>query len=152
MIWIGIDPGKQNGVAILRSKLELRTLDFWSMIEFLANVRQQIAHGEQYSVVVEATYLNKPTWEGRKAGMNDQLIWDRVSRNVGANQTYARLIVEYLERYKIPYFAVRPAKNSYTKLDASTFCNIIGYGIKSNQHERDAAMLIWGRDGKDRKS
>jgi hypothetical protein len=50
---------------------------------------------------------------------------------------------DYLTDLRIPFEMVAP-KNNATKLTAEQFRRITGYEGKTNEHGRDAAMLVYG--------
>ena len=50
---------------------------------------------------------------------------------------------EFLNDRKIPYMLIAP-KNNSTKLSAESFKKITGYSGRTNEHTRDAAMLVFG--------
>jgi hypothetical protein len=51
---------------------------------------------------------------------------------------------EFLTEKRIPFEAVAP-KHNVTKLRADAFRNITRWEGRTNEHERDAAMLVYGR-------
>jgi predicted ATPase len=51
---------------------------------------------------------------------------------------------EWLKHHNIPHVGVSP-KNNKTKLTAEQFKRITKWEGRSNEHGRDAAMLIYGR-------
>jgi len=140
-LYIGIDPGRETGVALWWTglkKCELKTMDFWSVIVEL-NIR--CIEGAGFYVRIEDPNKNRPTFGKLKGGA-----LARKSQDVGRNKEHAYLIIQYCERHNIPYTAIQPTQK---KWDHETFNNILK-GIngqtftRTNQHQRDAARFVIG--------
>lgn len=145
MIYIGIDPGVHNGWARWDSRnmslKEYRDMDFWTLIEELrASHAIRILPRMEFTVIIEDPGLNKPVFP--KKGAQKFGAVQRVAQNVGMNKAYARLIIEYCEKYGIAYEAVKP---STKKWDAAMFRAVTGIKGRVSQHVRDAVKLVWGR-------
>jgi hypothetical protein len=142
-ISIGIDPGVQNGFAVWDSLkkdfIKILTLKFHPLLKQL-DFYQATQEG-RFQIVLEATYLNKPVWHGAQ----NKAIAGSIAQRVGSNQRTAQLIKEYCEEYDLPLVEVKPGKNSYTKLSQKKFEQLTGCRIKTSEHGRDAAMLVYGR-------
>jgi len=147
MLYIGIDPGENNGVAGWNSRDEIlfktATMKFWDVIELL----REYGHPKpseafmrpDIKVIIENPGLNKPVF--MKKGANNQGAMQRVAQNVGMNKAYAKLIIEYCEKYGIPYIAVKPTT---AKWDQKYFEKVTKRKEKVSQHVRDAVKLVWG--------
>lgn len=143
-IYIGIDPGVDTGVCVWdadqQTILRLDTLGFWSVIGLLSAYKNQ--HGELLSVVIEDPNLNKAMhWQQKKSvrGFNPAT---KIAQNVGQNKKEAELIIKYLEANQFSYEAIRPVTR---KIGARVFKHLSGYKDRTNQHVRDAAMLVINR-------
>lgn len=138
MIYIGIDPGVNNGIALWDSgnkTLLIETKDFWKLINTMDLISQRVS---RFTVILEDPNQNKPTFNrGKNKPVNE-----RISQNVGSNKRTAQLIKEYCEINNIPIELVRP---SSAKWDKQTFENITKYKGSTSQHGRDAAKLVFGR-------
>ena len=64
----------------------------------------------------------------------------RTAQNVGMNKRDAQLLIAYAEAHNFQVLAVRPTR---TKLKADTFKKMTGWDKRTNQHARDAAMLVF---------
>lgn len=64
-------------------------------------------------------------------------------RGAGSVMRDAKIWEDFLTDLKIPFEMVRPRKQ-FTKLSADTFQRITGYMETTNEHGRDAAMLVYG--------
>jgi hypothetical protein len=132
VVIIGIDPGKTSGIAIASDRGELEHVfdgGFWDVIDTVVN--HPGAH-----VVVELP-TTKHVWHG--AAKTKGAI-QRTGVNVGSCIREAELIVDYLKRNNISHKTVIPQG----KRDSAYFSKVTGWSGRTNQHMRDAAMLIFG--------
>lgn len=143
----GIDPGVNTGFAVkFRNEdkfRELLKLTFWEAIERLKLYKLQCdALNDDMLVYIENPNLNPPTFD-RGEGQNRKR--NRISQNVGMNKRDAQLIIDWLKKNNIPYYEIRPSKRSGVNVDHYKFKKLTGWQGKTNQHMRDAGMLIVGR-------
>lgn len=140
-LYIGIDPGRETGVAYWsteQKKVELETMSFWDII---AEINRRFNDWEDIHVRIEDPNRNRPTFGKLKGGA-----LARKSQDVGRNKEHAYLIIQYCERHNIPYTAIQPTQK---KWDHETFNNILK-GIngqtftRTNPHQRDAARFVIG--------
>ena len=129
MILIGIDPGVKTGVAMWSTKnktlklesrlihqciLDFRAMMFYPDLVFIEDARKRKHFDEDVSYKAQ----------GAGSVKRDCKIWE-----------------DFLTDMKIP-FILRHPRN--TKIDAPTFKTMTGYQGVTNQHTRDAAMLVFG--------
>ena len=135
---IGIDPGTNTGFARMSGgKLEVvGTYSILNAIELVSNsyTLHLLSHGDSNAGFV--VYVE----DARLRGGN-QL----AARLAGSIRRDCNIWQEFLTARKIPHQFVRPTKHSMTKLDSATFARRTGWTGRTNEHGRDAAMLIWGR-------
>lgn len=156
---IGIDPDTvKSGVALLETStfhLELRTLSFPELIDYIIYLRDRNRFdGKTLQVVVEAGWLHQKSnfhgYAGHRA--------EKIAKNVGANHETGKKIIECCRHWGIDCSEVPPlalqvggfhlwsgpdGKITHAELVAVT-------GLKAsrtNQEERDAALLAWNRAG-----
>jgi hypothetical protein len=132
--YIGIDTGVNTGYAIYKREnksFELVTCD--TIHRFIIHVYDYYITGDLKDilfVVEDARQVQFNTDKMRAQGAGsvkrDAKIWEDYLKYIGAN-----------------YMMVRP-KKSLTKLDAETFKATTGWTERTNEHARDAAMLVWG--------
>ena len=138
-ILIGIDTGVNTGLAIYdRNQKRLIDIDSTQIHRALTKVKEAIFYSEKVFVRVEDARLrkwipkqqNEKAERGRAAGAGsvkrDALIWE-----------------DFLEDLGLDYELVAPKSNK-TKLSAPLFNSITGVNVKTNEHSRDAAMLVFG--------
>lgn len=146
MIYIGIDPGRQTGVAEWnpqQKKFEaLSTTDFWGCIKL---INDYIRGGCVFKVILENPNLNRPVFfptpkpGERPLGEPVKL---KKAQDVGRNKEDAYLIQQYCEIKNIDCVEVKPTGSKWSH---KTFINLTKLKVKkSNEHVRDAARLVWG--------
>ncbi len=138
-ILIGIDPDvDKSGVAIMESgKLTLKNLTMFELFDELTFIKSLDVNVKIY---IEAGWLNKTNWH--TSGKMNIATVAQIGARTGANHETGRKIAEMCEYLKIDYELVRPTQS---KVKASFFKQLTKYQGRTNQEQRDAAMLIWGR-------
>ena len=153
MIYIGIDPGESTGLAIWDSRQGkitiMTTTTFWGAINTIKLNSDSPTH---IHVVIEDCTQNAPvfgienTYRSTKGLHANKLrAVARQGINVGTVMEKTKLMIKWLEDNNILHSKVRPTKKSATKLKADTFNNITKWNKRTNEHQRDAAMLVFGR-------
>jgi len=136
---VGIDPDvDKSGVAFLSgNQLQLDNLTFFQLFDYFNEMKKKYPGLEVY---VECGFLNKSNWHkksDRSAAFNS-----KIGEHTGANFETAKKIVEMCEYLKITHYKIKPTKSKITN---DYFKSITGYTGKTNQEQRDAFMLIFGR-------
>ena len=128
---IGIDPGVQTGYACSVNG-ELQDVIGGLAVEVERRVRQ--FNTENTMVFIEDARkrdwfgnTGPERWKGAGSIMRDCHRWQ-----------------QFCEYYAIPFRLIAPKANM-TKLDQKVFQKITGWKGRTNEHGRDAAMLIYGR-------
>lgn len=140
MIWVGIDTGVNTGMAVWDSKKrELLLLDTVTIDEAIFRVLGLVAEYQDIRIVVEDARLRKwvpDTHDVRK----------EMARRLGAGSVKrdAKIWEDFLTRMRIPFQMVAPRKG-ITKWPAGAFESVTGCTLRSSEHSRDAAMLVFGR-------
>ena len=129
---IGIDPGVQTGVAIyIRGKLsELQTIAPHEIGELLDDVSPGL-------VIFEDSRLQSHVWTAAGTSRNAAI---KIGRNVGQIDQQCIIIEALCDKRGISCVGISPLKKG-AKLSAEAFKIVTGWGRRTNQHERDAAML-----------
>lgn len=135
---LGIDPDiDKSGIACLyptTKKITYSTLNFVPLIDFIKLNKSEIS-----CVYLEAGWLNKKSnWHGGK----NMAVAGRIGKNVGENHATAKLLQQVIEAEGVKLILTRPSSK---KLDAETFKSITKIQTRTNQEERDAVMLVFGR-------
>ena len=131
--FIGIDVGTNTGVAVWdKSEKRFVEIQTTSILKAMEIVKKY----EKIDIVqVRLEDARKRKWfgdsgrerlQGAGSVKRDCVIWE-----------------EFLNDRKIPYMLIAP-KNNNTKLSSESFKKITGYSGRTNEHTRDAAMLVFG--------
>lgn len=131
---IGIDPGASTGVAYFEAGklVRLDTIAPWDIPTMLRN------NLGPFRVVYEDSRLQSHTWNSAKT----KAAAAKIARNVGEVDAWCKLIVGTCDWLQIPCHGISP-KDKGAKVKAGEFEQITGWTERSNEHERDAAMVAW---------
>lgn len=134
VIIIGIDPGTHTGVAVYDAANRVLT-EVMSMPihEAMSVVDGTHRAGRIKMVVYEDARLR--TWFGRKGRESLQ--------GAGSIKRDCVIWADYLVSLGAPHKAVKPSAGN-SKWDAGKFARITGWVGRTNEHGRDAALLVWG--------
>ena len=130
---IGIDPGQHTGVAeYLDGRLSaLATIQPTRISAMLENVGADL-------VVYEDSRLQSHVWTRVKAPAAAA----KMARNVGMVDAWCLLIETECARLGIKCIGMSPREKG-AKLNAEQFRAVTGWAGRSNEHERDGAMVAW---------
>jgi hypothetical protein len=136
---IGIDPDTdKSGTALINgTQLELNNLTFFELFDYLQNAKNQF---ENLEVYIECGFLNggnRHLKHGSSHALNS-----KIGERIGANHETAKKIIEMCEYLKITYHKVKPTR---TKSTNDFFKQVTGFIGQTNQEQRDAFFLIFGR-------
>jgi hypothetical protein len=133
---VGIDPGVTTGFA-LWDKTTGRLEEVNSMGIVAAMLRVQLMHNEGvlHSVVYEDARL-RTGYFGKRA--------DKKQQGAGSIKRDCSVWAEWLSMLGCAYKAVSP-KDKGPKLEAVPFAKLTGWQGRTNEHGRDAAMLVFKR-------
>ena len=135
-----VDPGVKTGVAYF-NPASLIGCDTVSMIQLLTNIENRATTID--AVIYEDSRKIGKLFSVKSAGSKAAQI--KIARNVGEIDGYCRIIEELCLALEVPCCGVSP-KAKGGKLNAEQMVLHFGnWPVKSNQHERDAAMLWFAR-------
>ena len=136
--YIGIDTGTNTGFALWDAE-ERRLLEVTCLPLHAALLRVYAFEGRtDVCVCFEDARLRK--WYGTRTEKEDR---DKL-QGAGSVKRDCAIWEEALTDWGIEWHAVAP-KNNYTKMTADAFRRLTGWTERTNEHGRDAAMLVWGR-------
>ncbi len=130
---IGVDPGVNTGLAVY-SEGKLQLVESCTAVKAECFILKAFSDSEFVTVYVEDA--RQRTWYGSKGR--------EVLQGVGSVKRDSQRWEEFCNHHKIQYNLVHP-KNNKTKLKSADFKKITGWAGRTNEHGRDAAMLIFGR-------
>jgi hypothetical protein len=130
---IGIDPGVNTGWAtyIDGKLMGLQTIQ-------PIDIYGQIVTSEAELFVFEDSRLQSAVWIPSK----NKAVANNIARKIGQVDALCSLIEETCNRYEIKFMRVSP-KAKGGKMNSEDFNGLTGWSARSNQHERDAAMVAW---------
>ena len=153
---IAIDPDvDKSGVALLNVKTRrmeyLCALPFPALMDYLMDTKKtvDITH-ENLCVVVEAGWLNQAHWH--LTTRDTARLAAAKGNSAGRNHEVARKIVEMSRHYGLDTIEARPLRKCWKGKDGKITHDelaqfIPGLPTRSNQEERDAALLAWMHAG-----
>lgn len=153
-IIIGIDPDvSKSGVAILNMEdksLKVENLTFPQLIKLLMQNKAQCNfERKNLCVVVEASWLIKSNWH--LSGYDGKRISASKGYDVGRNHETGRKIVEMAQDFDIETIEHRPLRKCWRgrdgKITQEELEYFTGLQCRTNQDERDAALLAWSFAG-----
>lgn len=144
MYYIGIDTGVNTGIAIWdnrkRSLLLVETTTIHKAMKVVEEYKE-IAESESTKVVVRVEDPRHRTWFGTERMSREEE--RKRLQGVGSVKRDASIWDAFLEDLEVEYEMVAPKRN-VTKLTQERFKAITGWEKRTNEHSRDAAMLIYG--------
>ena len=136
MLLIGIDPGKYTGVCVYdKTSKKIVRLSSESILRAVEIVREMndASNGNMKVFVEDA---RKRKWFGDRS--NHKL------QGAGSIKRDCAIWEDFLKDLKVEYEMLAPQKG-LTKLTAEKFREITKWTGSTNEHSRDAAMIVWGR-------
>lgn len=153
-IIIGIDPDvNKSGVAQLTvagREMGVFSLSFPELLDYLQSMRQrEMAEGSRVLVVVEASWRISTNWHIKHKD-NARIVASK-GKDAGRCHEVGRKIVECARHYGLEVTEQLPLKKIWkgkdgkiTDEEIKVFMPIKG---RTNQEERDAALLAWNEAG-----
>lgn len=137
MIIIGIDPGVNTGFAAWDTEAKkLLEVSCYQAVEAEIRVlRYCIWYEPNVFLLFEDARLRK--WYGTKGA--------EALQGVGSIKRDCSRWEEFCIYHKIPHKGIAPQKGA-TKWTAERFAKVTGWKGKTNEHARDAAMMVYGRN------
>lgn len=131
---VGIDPGVHTGLAVWdAAEKRLHDVASHGIVEAMVRVEGIHRQGLLRMVVFEDARLR--TWFGSKGR--------EALQGAGSIRRESAIWAECLGHIGCPYKAVSPQSKG-KKLNAAAFERLTGWTGRTNEHSRDAAMLVWG--------
>lgn len=146
--FLGVDPGVNTGAALWNAEerrfLFVRALSFWDAIDELYRTHVNlITYGKRLMAVIENPRAISAMYKGNYDDKQGR-IRTSVAQDIGSNKRDCQLMMEFCLRNNILTRAVTPGKHSGSKMNAESFKSYTKWPERTNQHGRDAAMLVFG--------
>lgn len=136
MILIGIDVGVKTGIALYDTKskelIAVKTLKIHQAFDLVK--RQFAINSSNLEVYFEDARQRK--WFGNSGREKLQ--------GAGSVKRDSGIWEDFLTDYGIRFHMIPPKRNT-TKLNAKIFERMTKYSKQTNEHGRDAAMLVFGK-------
>lgn len=151
---IGIDPDTdRSGYAVIRTAdrtVDLSSLPFPELIDTLREMSDfRLRTGWRVAVVVEASWLISTNWHTKRGESIRTAA--RKGKDAGRCHEVGRKIVECARHYGLEVVERLPLKKIWKgkdgKITAEEMAAFISYRGRTNQEERDAALLAWNEAG-----
>ena len=140
MIVVGIDPGQNTGLAVWdtvsRAFLDIRCSGIVDAMRYLSELQSE----RQIGLLVFED-ARKRKWLPREKSLKE---FKGRAMGAGSVRRDSAIWEEWCRTFAIPFVAV-PPRAGMTKLSDIQFQGITGYDRRTNEHGRDAAMLVFGR-------
>lgn len=140
---IGIDPGTKTGLCIYyRPEKRICVLTSGTLLQCLFLLKggawwDRINNDQVFIRMEDArlrTWVPRQKTESRERGRRE---------GAGYVKAHCAIWEDWFKIVGIPYELVAPMNNK-TKVDAEYFKKLTGYDKRTNEHERDAGMLVVG--------
>ena len=139
MTYIGIDTGAHTGIAVWNSeRKEFAVVATMKIHEAMNFVYGYVDSDIPFKVRFEDARQRK--WIPMSKNMTAEL---GRAQGAGYVKAHCQIWEDFLTDYRIPFEAIAPRRN-VTKLSAEQFERITGYKLRTSEHSRDAAMLVYG--------
>ena len=137
-IFIGIDPGENTGIAIVRDGVlaECRTLPLHRALDLVRKEHESAQ--DRFLVVFEDARLRK--WFPQERNNSE---YRGKLMGAGAAKRDSKIWEEFLTDLSIPFQAHKP-EPGLTKWDEDYWRRITGWTKRTSEHARDAALLVLG--------
>ena len=157
---IGIDPDcGRSGVAVLDMRareMQMHSMTFPELVQYLTCVAADGVEGMRILVVVEASWKTETNWHGRRG--DGYRVAAKKGYDVGRNHETGRKITEMAQAYGLEVKEKSPLRKCWKGKDGKiTHGELVsllegsgvrhGLGGRSNQEERDAALLALDASG-----
>ena len=144
MIYIGIDTGVNTGMAVWDSKeRKFKEIETVKIHVAMKTVADYISVYGRDNVVVKVVDARQRRWYGREADFMSREAESKKFQGVGSVKRDCTIWEDYLKDAGVRFHMIAP-KDNITKMDADKFRNLTGWAGRTNEHNRDAAMLVFG--------
>jgi len=133
---IGIDPGTKTGLAVWDcEKKQFKNIDSMKIHEAMTEVMYWHKYAIVLPILVRFEDARLRKWFGKNSNEKQQ--------GAGSIKRDCAIWEDFLRDSVIDFQLVAP-KDIKTKMTAAAFRNLTGWKGVTNEHGRDAAMLVFG--------
>jgi hypothetical protein len=148
-VLIGVDTGVHTGfaVAIDQGKGgELQDVGSLTITQAMSRVLELVESHGKANIMLYIEDARLRTWFGN-ADARQAKSGAGVREGIGSVKRDAQIWEDWCKEQGLNYKMIHPAANK-TKTDAKYFLKLTGWAKRTNEHARDAAMLVFGRYAK----
>ncbi|MDO5686459.1 MAG: hypothetical protein Q4G42_03595 [Neisseria sp.] len=140
MIQIGIDPGKNTGFAVAENGVlrEIGCLKIHHAMKAVSAWKRRAADTDCGLMVYVEDARQRKWFKGSADDVRSRL------QGAGSIKRDCSIWADFLEDEGVAVTLVAP-KNNRTKMNHADFARLTGWEKQTNEHGRDAAMLVFGR-------
>ncbi|MCR5071191.1 MAG: hypothetical protein K6A62_04620 [Bacteroidales bacterium] len=143
MLYFGIDPGTETGLAIWDSDhRKFIQVETTTIVRAMDCVRRYVLDEDEdrdLHLIFEDARL-------RKYLPRERTVSDYRGKLMGAGSVKRDCSIweEFCKEYRVPFTAI-PPQAGMTKWPAATFKAVTGWTGRTSDHARDAALLVFGK-------
>jgi hypothetical protein len=150
---IAVDPDiDKSGVATLRTsdrKMEVETISFPCLVDRM-QFWKVMAESAELIILVEASWLSSNNWH--VSPYDSKASAAAKGNSVGRNHETGRKIIEMAKHYGLKVEEIRPLKKCWKGPEGKITHEEVAYFIpglpaRTNQEQRDAALIGWNYSG-----
>jgi len=134
---IGVDPGVHTGIAVYdcqsKSFTKVKSLSWWDAYWFIVEYNR-----DSCLIAIENSSTQKRIWQ--RGGGKTARVMGAIGRSIGQNNADAKRLQSGLERKCFRVVSVKP---KHTKMSAVQVKALTGCKLRTNEHNRDAIMIVW---------
>lgn len=142
LLLVGIDPGTVTGLAMADPAtgklISVSSMDAFEAMEVIKSAKVMNTCGAAVTMLVvfeDARRHKVPSSRQLHKG-------SKFLQGVGSVKRDCNLWEGFLRKHEIPFVTKRPSARM-TKWKAEQFARITGWSARTNNHGRDAALLVW---------
>jgi len=148
-VLIGVDTGVHTGFAVaidLGKGGELQDVSSLTITQAMSRVLELVELHGKANIMLYIEDARLRTWFGN-ADSRQARSGAGVREGIGSVKRDAQIWEQWCLEQGLNYKMIHPAANK-TKTDAKYFLKLTGWAKRTNEHARDAAMLVFGRYAK----
>ncbi|MDX7880471.1 hypothetical protein [Acinetobacter nosocomialis] len=148
-VLIGIDTGVHTGFAVAFDQGkggQLQEVESLTITQAMSKVLEFAAENGKENLMLFIEDARLRTWFGR-IDSEQKKYGAGVREGIGSVKRDAQIWEDWCKEQGLKYQMIHPAANK-TKTDAKYFSKLTGWAKRTNEHARDAAMLVFGRYAK----
>ncbi|MFV5376549.1 hypothetical protein [Acinetobacter calcoaceticus] len=148
-VLIGVDTGVHTGFAVAFDQGKggvLQDVSSLTITQAMSRVLELVELHSKAKIMLYIEDARLRTWFGN-ADARQARSGAGVREGIGSVKRDAQIWEDWCKELGLKYQMIHPAANK-TKTDAKYFLKLTGWAKRTNEHARDAAMIVFGRFAK----